>query len=125
MQRCLAIGESHVVRKIVQRVLEGLGMSAEGVASVEAAAPLCKSSRPDLIVFDVQATENTSDITQTLRKLQAMPGAEASKILLLTSEWEVGLLAQAMEAGASAYLPKPFDQAAFLSKIMQMGLIAR
>lgn len=104
-QRILIVDDEPAVREALQRSLafEGYGtdVAADGLEAVEKAA----STRPDLIVLDIQMPR--MDGLTAARRLRAT--GSTTPILMLTARDTVGDRVTGLDAGADDYLVKPFE----------------
>jgi two-component system cell cycle response regulator DivK len=92
-----------IVRDLLKRTTYQLVEAHDGEAGVAKALEI----RPDLILMDVQLPKMSGiDATRTLR---AAPETAATPILVITSFALSGDEQKAKEAGATAYLAKPYS----------------
>jgi DNA-binding NarL/FixJ family response regulator len=78
--------------------IEVVGEAADGRAGVE----LCRTTKPDVVLMDIRMPE-LDGLEATRRTLLASP---ETRVLMLTTFGEDGLVWQAMNAGASGFLLK-------------------
>lgn len=103
---CIMIVEDErPARSELRRILLSLGMTGEirEASSVSEAIPLAKSSRPDLILLDIQMPGGSG--FDLLRKL----GPDRPPVIFTTAYEHFAV--QAFEEKAVDYLLKPFDKA--------------
>ena len=79
---------------------------------------IAREQRPDLILMDVQLPK-ISGIEAT-RRLRAEAATAATPIIAITSFALSGDQQRAMDAGASAYLAKPYSPFTLLSMIRKL-----
>ena len=79
---------------------------------------MAREQRPDLILMDVQLPK-ISGIEAT-RQLRAEPATASTPIIAITSFALSGDEQRAKEAGASAYLAKPYSPFTLLNMIRTM-----
>lgn len=112
MKRILVAEASEVVRKVVQEILGHQGFEVECVWSARGAIRMIQYSGYDLMIMD--SSVQSADSMQVLR--------------LIKKRWPelpvIGTSADArlyrdrfMEAGAEAFLPKPFDSPTLLDAV--------
>ncbi len=75
---------------------------------------------PDLILLDSNMPNMGGvEFLKTLRRETVGAGP---KIVYCLTEADVGHIAEAMAAGASDYVVKPFDRASLQAKLLEVGL---
>jgi two-component system cell cycle response regulator DivK len=92
-----------IVRDLLKRTAYRLIEAHDGEAGVATALEL----RPDLILMDIQLPKISG--LEATRKLRADPTTAATPIIALTSFALSGDDRQAIDAGATAYLAKPYS----------------
>lgn len=114
--KILLVDDSGTMRQIQKRMLEGLGITeileaADGFQAVRMAT----EQKPDLVLMDWNMP-NLSGI-DALRKLKASPAAKGIPVIMVTSETERNHILEAVQAGASNYVVKPFTQEVIKDKL--------
>jgi CheY-like chemotaxis protein len=94
------------VRQIVQKVLHGSVFNCEitEAANGETAANLCRTTEFDVVFLDRNMPG--MDGLATMRRLQAIQSS--LKIVMMSGEHNLDKEHQALDAGARAFLQKPF-----------------
>jgi len=100
-----------IVRDLLKRTSYALIEAQDGEAGIAAAL----EKRPDLILMDIQLPK-ISGIDAT-RRLRAEPATAATPIIALTSFALSGDEQKAKDAGATAYLAKPYSPKELLGLI--------
>lgn len=117
-KRILLVEDNEFNRRIVRDLLTrqpyGLLEAQDGEAGVEAA----RRELPDLIIMDVQLPK-LSGLDAT-RRIRAEPATAKIPIIVVTSFALSGDDKKAMDAGASAYLAKPYSPRQLLEAIRKM-----
>jgi two-component system chemotaxis response regulator CheY len=119
---CLIVDDSRIIRKVARRIVEGLGYEVDEAADGAEALAYCTGVMPDTLLIDWNMP--VMDGLTFLRRLRAMPGGDAPKILFCTIETRPERIAEALAAGADDYVMKPFDGEILQSKLMEVGAIA-
>jgi two-component system cell cycle response regulator DivK len=104
-----------IVRDLLKRTTYKLVEAHDGEAGVAKALEI----RPDLILMDIQLPKMSG--LDATRKLRAEPATAATPIVTITSFALSGDDQKAKEAGATAYLAKPyspFDLLTLIRKIL-------
>jgi two-component system, cell cycle response regulator DivK len=118
-KKILLVEDNEFNRKIVRDLLArqpyDLLEAYDGEAGVEAA----RRDKPDVIVMDVQLPKLSGlDATRAIR---AEPETAGIPIIVVTSFALSGDDKKAMDAGASAYLAKPYSPRQLLDTIRRMA----
>ncbi len=115
----LYVEDNEVNRKIVRDLLRRTSYRLLEAHDGEAGVAAALAERPDLILMDIQLPK-ISGIEAT-RRLRADPATADTPIIAITSFALSGDDQRAREAGATAYLAKPYSPFALLSKIRELA----
>jgi DNA-binding NtrC family response regulator len=104
--KVLIVDDSTTVRQIVQKVLQGSVFNCEitEAGDGETAISLCRTSQFDVVLLD-RNMPGTSGL-DTMKRLQLIQSS--LKIVMMSAERNAGKAKQAVDAGACAFLQKPF-----------------
>lgn len=122
MKQVLIVDDSKVIRKVAQRILEGLDFSTREAADGAEALDACRAAMPDAVLLDWNMP--VMDGITFLIELRKLDGGFRPKVVFCTTENEVAQITRAVDAGADEYIMKPFDRQIILSKFQEVGLIA-
>jgi two-component system chemotaxis response regulator CheY len=117
--RVLVADDSSTMRKIILRSLLAVGVpnateAADGVEAVN----LFKPGSFDLVLTDWNMPGKSGlEVIQEIRKQDA-----AIPIIMVTTEAEKSRVVQAIEAGVSDYLVKPFTADTLREKLARFGV---
>ena len=100
-----------IVRDLLKRTNYRLIEAADGEAGVAKALEI----RPDLILMDIQLPKISG--LEAMRRLRAEPSMAVTPIVAITSFALSGDDQKAKEAGATAYLAKPYSPRELLALI--------
>jgi two-component system cell cycle response regulator DivK len=114
----LYVEDNELNRKIVRDLLRRTTYRLIEAHDGEAALTVSMEQRPDLILMDMQLPK-ISGIEAT-RRLRAQPATAATPIIAVTSFALSGDDKKAIEAGATAYLAKPYSPFTLLSMIRKL-----
>jgi two-component system chemotaxis response regulator CheY len=119
IMRVLLADESHTMRSIVRRALESLGIRATSEASdgVQAIEMIKASRRFDLIVTDWNMPVKTGG--ELIHEIRALD--PTVPIVMITSEADKWRVLEAIKAGVSDYIIKPFSTDLLRSKLEQFA----
>jgi two-component system, chemotaxis family, chemotaxis protein CheY len=119
--RALIVDDSRVMRRILSHILKKLGFSSQEAANGAEALTALKESPPfDLLLLDWVMPEMNG--FQLLQLLRTDPQFDTLPILVITSDSDLSRLKEAMSAGASEYLMKPFTEEAIREKLALLEL---
>jgi two-component system chemotaxis response regulator CheY len=115
--RVLVADDSSTMRKIILRSLKAVGVSAVEAADGEVAVGLFNPGDFDLVLTDWNMPGKTGlEVTQEIRKKDAdVP------IIMVTTEAEKTRVLEAIQAGVSDYLVKPFTADTLREKLEKHG----
>jgi len=117
-KRVLLVEDNEFNRKIVRNLLAKQPYELLEAHDGEAGVAAARRDRPDVIVMDVQLPKLSGlDATRALR---AEPETANIPIIVVTSFALSGDQKKAMDAGASAYLAKPYSPRQLLETIRKM-----
>jgi two-component system chemotaxis response regulator CheY len=105
----LVVDDSRAIRLIIGRILRELGFSvSEASNGREALDALGSLPVPRVIMVDWNMPEmNGLEFVRAARLNEALAG---TRLIMITSENEIGRVQEALEAGADEYIMKPFSR---------------
>jgi two-component system cell cycle response regulator DivK len=114
----LYVEDNELNRKMLRHLLRATSYRLIEAPDGETGIAMAREQHPDLILMDVQLPK-ISGIEAT-RVLRAEPSTAATPIIAITSFALSGDEQRAKEAGASAYLAKPYSPFALLGMIQKL-----
>jgi two-component system chemotaxis response regulator CheY len=117
MKFCLIADDSEVIRRIARHIIEGLGYITVEADSVAAALAVCQKGLPNLILIDWRMPDG--DTHELVRAIRAMKSDDPVHIIYCATEADPVDINNAMAAGVSGYLLKPFDRESLHERIYQ------
>ena len=114
----LYIEDNEVNRRLVQDLLRLTSYKLLEAIDGESRMALARKERPDLILMDVQLPK-ISGIEAT-RTLRGEPATAKTPIIAITSFALAGDEQKALEAGATAYMAKPYSPRDLLELIRRL-----
>ena len=120
MKTCLVVDDSRVIRKVARRILEEIGFDVAEAGDGADALAWCQAAMPDAILLDWNMPVMSG--IDFLRALRQEPGGEAPVVVFCTVENNVERIREALDAGASEYIMKPFDGDIIEAKFAEAGL---
>ena len=122
MSKALVVDDSKTIRMIIKRILIDLGYEVcEAGNGLEALKVLDKEKTAvSLVLADWNMPEmNGLELVKSLRQ---NPEFASMKVLMVTTETEIGQMTAAMEAGANEYVMKPFTKDVLVEKLELVGI---
>lgn len=118
--KALVVDDSRAMRRIIVRYLLDLGFEVHEAASgLDALVAAPKIEGLKLILLDWNMPE--MDGRTLLKRMRDDPEFADIPIMMVTTESEMEQVEEALQAGASEYLMKPFDRQALLEKLLLLG----
>lgn len=118
----LLVDDEPGLRLLLQTTLAAPEFAIVQAASGEQALALARSSRPDLIILDMQLTPEHPNGLEVCRELKSDRAMDGTQILMLTgSRWPEDRQA-AEAAGVDYFFTKPFSPRTLLDRIYKMLL---
>jgi two-component system response regulator MprA len=118
VNRVLVVDDDPATRRVVCALLDldeyGLPEAPDGLAALE----LVRVERPDLVILDL--TTPRLDGLRACQALRADPELAATRVLVLTGRDQPDDRAAARDAGADAYLVKPFSSLQLLAAVRRL-----
>ena len=115
----LIVEDNELNMKLFRDLLEAHGYQTSGTSNGFEALDLVRKLRPDLILMDIQLPKMSG--LDATRKLRAEPVTAATPIVTITSFALSGDDQKAKEAGATAYLAKPYSPFELLQMIRTLA----
>lgn len=121
--RALVIDDSRAMRAILTRLLKELGFETlEALHGKDAYDRLAAMGTVDVALVDWNMPEMTGfEFVKAVREKREF---DAMRIVMVTTESNLGNMAQALEAGANEYVMKPFTADALRSKLELIGVVS-
>ena len=119
--QALIIDDSRTMRMIIGRIIRELGFEiTEAGDGLEALKRLEEGCMPDLLLVDWNMPE--MDGYEFVKALRENPAYDTAKVVMVTTESELGQISKALDAGANEYVMKPFTADVIREKLMIIGM---
>lgn len=115
----LVVDDSLVIRKMVSMALAGAGF--EVVVASNGKEALEKTSAQSFGVIVTDLNMPVMDGIELLKNLRLSAAYKYTPVIFLTTETDQGLRDQAREAGATAWVVKPFQPEKILSVVQRVA----
>ena len=124
MSKALVVDDSKTIRMIIRRVLVELGYEVCEAANGLEALRVLESERSSIGV--VLADWNMPEMNglELVKRLRQDRSLDSLKVLMVTTETEMGQMASALEAGANEDVMKPFTREILTEKLELIGMPA-
>jgi len=114
----LYVEDNEFNRKIVRHLLGRTSYRLLEAVDGEAGVAAAHEAVPDLVIMDIQLPKLSG--LEATRQLRADPATAAIPVIVITSFALAGDEEKAREAGAAAYLAKPYSPRELLQMIRQL-----
>ena len=118
----LVIDDSRAMRKILTRILEGLGFEVAEAGHGQEALDILESGRiPEICLVDwnMPVMDGLTFITEVRGRREW----RNVTLMMVTTESEHGQIVRALAAGAHEYVLKPFTADGIVDKLVLLGLV--
>lgn len=124
MSKALVVDDSRTIRTIIRRILIELGYEVcEAANGVDALKVLeTEKAAVNLVLADWNMPEMNG--LELVKRLRQNPEFDSLKVLMVTTETEIGQMASALQAGANEYVMKPFTKDILVEKLELVGIPA-
>ncbi len=119
MKTILYVEDNEFNRKIVRQLLSRTTYRLIEAVDGEAGVTTAREARPDLVIMDIQLPKLSG--LEATRRLAAAPETQGIPIIVITSFALAGDEQKAKEAGAAAYLAKPYSPRELLGMIRDLA----
>jgi two-component system, chemotaxis family, chemotaxis protein CheY len=122
MAKALVVDDSRAVRMILVKTLKEFGYEVQEAANGKEALEAIEAQGRALTL--VLADWNMPEINglDLLKRLRQNPALSSLVMVMVTSETDIEHIAQALEAGASEYVMKPFTRDVLVEKLRLAGV---
>jgi DNA-binding response OmpR family regulator len=117
-QLVLCADDDEDILSLVSLRLQRAGFEVATAADGEEAVQIARARRPALAVLDVMMPKRTG--YEVLAELRGDEALRAMKVILLSARVQEGDVARGLDAGADAYLAKPFKAQDLVSKVEEL-----
>jgi two-component system chemotaxis response regulator CheY len=121
MRQALVVDDSSFIRKIARQILESMDFEVSEAKDGAQALEHCEKALPDLILLDWNMPVMSG--LDFLTRLRKMPRGDEPQVVFCTTENTKEKILCALDAGATEYIMKPFDQEIIRTKLEQIGLV--
>ena len=117
----LVIDDSRAIRLILAQILQDIGYHVIDAADgLEALKLLKEQEKVDLVLVDWNMPK--MDGFEFVLEVRKNPAYNDTRLMMVTTETEMGQVVKALEAGANEYVMKPFTRETITEKLALMGM---
>jgi DNA-binding response OmpR family regulator len=110
--RVLVVDDERPIREMLELGLQGRGFDVRSVADGQAAIPVVRDWKPELILLDVMMPKiDGLSLLPLLRRLTEAP------IVMLSAKGEVEARVAGLDRGADDYVAKPFEMPELVARL--------
>jgi CheY-like chemotaxis protein len=118
-QLILCVDDNLDIRDLITLILEEEGYDLISSAEGDAALTLIKERKPALILLDVMMPGISGlDVLRTLRS-HSDPSINQTPVIMITAKSQSSDIDEALGAGATSYIVKPFRPEALIEKVQK------
>jgi len=114
----LVVDDDPVIQKLLAVNFEMEGYRVVTAGDGEEALAQVALEHPDAVVLDVMMPK--IDGIEVVRRMRADAGAAAIPVLLLSARAQAKDIAEGLDAGADAYMTKPFEPLDLLERVASL-----
>jgi DNA-binding response OmpR family regulator len=114
----LCADDDEDILSLIALRLERAGFQVVTAADGDEAVEAARARRPALAVLDVMMPKRTG--YEVLAELRSDGNLAGMKVILLSARVQEGDVARGMDAGADAYLAKPFKAQDLVAKVQEL-----
>jgi CheY-like chemotaxis protein len=116
--KILIIEDDPVSRRLLELIIAKEGFQVVTATNGLEGLRKVKLESPDLLILDVMLPG--LDGFEVCHRLRSDPATEKLPILILSAKGQDSDINSALQVGANAFLPKPIDRLALLSKMAEL-----
>jgi DNA-binding response OmpR family regulator len=114
----LVVDDDPVIQKLLEVNFAMEGYQVETASDGAEALAAIASQRPDVVVLDVMMPK--VDGIEVVRRMKADATTASVPVLLLSARAQAKDVSDGLEAGADAYMTKPFDPVELLDRVASL-----
>lgn len=114
-QRVLIIDDEWAIQLALRARLEAHGFSVEAACDGPSGLSAMRADPPDVVLLDLRMPE--MDGMEVLRRLRADQRTAMTPVIILTANVQDTVKQQAINAGATEFLTKPYESGVVLNAI--------
>jgi DNA-binding response OmpR family regulator len=117
-KKVLIVEDEDLIVRVLSIRLEGLGYKVFSAVDGEEGLKAARREKPDLVILDIGLPG--IDGTTLCELIKSSPETKDVKVIMLTGKKLVGDMEKSFEAGADAYVNKPYEWARLQAHIEKL-----
>jgi CheY-like chemotaxis protein len=113
--RVLVVDDNHLIRRLLEFILEGVGFVVIGAESGEVALEVARAAPPDLCIVDEVMPGMRG--AEVIRALRSAGDARLASVPVIAISGRAGAAADLVAAGADAFVAKPVEERTLLPAV--------
>jgi two-component system, chemotaxis family, chemotaxis protein CheY len=122
MNKALVVDDSKTIRTIIRRILSGLGYEVLEAENGLAALAIIETEKAAVKIVLADWNMPVMNGLELVKRLRQDPELASLKVMMVTTETEIGQMTSALAAGANEYIMKPFTKDILKEKLELMGI---
>ena len=118
MAEILVVDDDADIRSLIRMTLESYGYSVREASDGHHALEALEEHAPDAMVLDVMMPR--MDGLQLVNELKADPATATIPVILLSAKAQADDVRAGIDAGADAYVTKPFEPLDLLDRVVKL-----
>lgn len=119
MNKILIADDHEEIRELLKVTLEDENYEIHFSPNAKKAIEIARGIEPDIIIMDIMMPGSINGL-QATKIIKAEPYGNRSKIIILSAKGKDRDKIKAIEAGASAFIEKPFNPIHLIQKIKSL-----
>ena len=119
--RALVIEDSRAMRSILAEILGDLGFEVAPAVDAEEALEILENDQDFKLALVDWNLPGMSGLDLVIA-IRERSGLGDIKLMMVTTETQLGRVVEALDAGADEYIMKPFDREMLLEKLVLLGI---
>ena len=119
MKKILIVDDHADIRRLIRLTLEFERYDIFEAADGKSALALAASSRPDVVLLDVMMPGDIDGL-EVCRRIKADAALGGAKVIMLSARGQASDREAGLQAGADAYLVKPFSPLQLIDHLAAM-----
>jgi len=124
MSKALVVDDSRTIRLILRRILREAGFEVFEAGNGKEALDALQAQDGDICLALVDWNMPEMNGMELLTEIRRHPEMSSMKVIMVTTEAEVGHMSSALQAGADEYVMKPFTKEILKEKLQLAGALS-
>jgi two-component system chemotaxis response regulator CheY len=122
MSKAMVVDDSRTIRMILRRILREVGYEVCEAGDGREALQVLEAEKGAVSLVLADWNMPVMNGLEMLKELRLQPELSSLKVIMVTTEAELGHMTAALEAGADEYVMKPFTREILMEKLELVGI---